>query len=84
MGIATGRRTRRWPSAATACTRATGNDPDASAHSQRILDYNEDDVHATHAVRDWLDGPARQLPQLAAWPYKTAERTQDVSTTEAC
>ena len=29
---------------------------------QRILDYNEDDCAATAALRDWLNGAARQLP----------------------
>ncbi len=45
-------------------TKATNGDPDAAAQRQRILDYNEDDVRATLALRDWLDGPARELPQL--------------------
>jgi predicted RecB family nuclease len=29
-----------------------------------ILEYNEDDVRATAALRDWLDGPARDLPSI--------------------
>jgi predicted RecB family nuclease len=31
---------------------------------QRLLDYNEDDVRATRALREWLDGPARHLPHV--------------------
>lgn len=34
---------------------------DAHASRQRILDYNEDDCRATKALRDWLNGPAREL-----------------------
>ena len=33
----------------------------AMASRQRILDYNEDDCRATKALRDWLNGPAKQL-----------------------
>lgn len=32
---------------------------------QWILDYNEDDVRATAALRAWLDGAARELPSIA-------------------
>jgi predicted RecB family nuclease len=35
---------------------------------QWILDYNEDDVRATAALRNWLDGPARELPSIADAP----------------
>ncbi len=35
---------------------------DVEAWRQRILEYNEDDCRATQALRDWLNGPARQLP----------------------
>lgn len=32
---------------------------------QWILDYNEDDVRATAALREWLDGAASALPSIA-------------------
>jgi predicted RecB family nuclease len=35
---------------------------------QWILDYNEDDVRATAALRSWLDGPATELPSIADAP----------------
>jgi predicted RecB family nuclease len=38
-----------------------------SAAAQWILDYNEDDVRATAALRSWLDGAARMLPSIASW-----------------
>jgi predicted RecB family nuclease len=37
------------------------------AAAQWILDYNEDDVRATAALRAWLDGAARMLPSIASW-----------------
>jgi predicted RecB family nuclease len=37
------------------------------AAQQWILDYNEDDVRATAALRAWLDGAARMLPSIASW-----------------
>jgi predicted RecB family nuclease len=40
---------------------AIGDGPAAQASRQRILDYNEDDCRATRALRDWLNGPARDL-----------------------
>ena len=40
---------------------ARGSGPVAEASRQRILDYNEDDCRATRALRDWLNGPARDL-----------------------
>jgi predicted RecB family nuclease len=39
------------------------------AAAQRwILEYNEDDVRATAALREWLDGAARDLPSIAEAP----------------
>jgi predicted RecB family nuclease len=39
--------------------------PAARAAAQEwILEYNEDDVRATAALRNWLDGPARDLPSI--------------------
>ena len=43
-------------------------DPDAevrAAARRWILEYNEDDVRATAALREWLDGAARLLPSVA-------------------
>ena len=37
------------------------------AAAQWILEYNEDDVRATAALRAWLDGAARMLPSIASW-----------------
>ena len=37
------------------------------AAAQWILDYNEDDVRATAALRAWLDGAAKVLPSIASW-----------------
>jgi predicted RecB family nuclease len=34
----------------------------ALASRTRLLEYNEDDCRATKALRDWLCGPARELP----------------------
>lgn len=38
--------------------------PNGMAAQRRLLDYNEDDVRATRALRDWLEGPVRTLPHL--------------------
>jgi predicted RecB family nuclease len=38
------------------------------AAQEWILGYNEDDVRATAALRNWLDGPARDLPSIEAAP----------------
>jgi predicted RecB family nuclease len=40
---------------------------DRAAAQRWILDYNEDDVRATAALRAWLDGAARLLPSIAVW-----------------
>lgn len=40
---------------------ATRTGPDAAGARRRILEYNEDDCRATKALRDWLNGPAREL-----------------------
>jgi predicted RecB family nuclease len=38
-----------------------GDDVEAAKSRQRILDYNEDDCRATKALRDWLNGAAKNL-----------------------
>ena len=48
---------------------ATDEDAEPAARAearQWILDYNEDDVRATAALREWLDGPAGDLPSIAS------------------
>ncbi len=41
---------------------ASSDDSSAAlASRQRILEYNEDDCRATKALRDWLNGPAKEL-----------------------
>ncbi len=40
---------------------ARGEGPLADASRERLLAYNEDDCRATKALRDWLNGPARDL-----------------------
>jgi predicted RecB family nuclease len=37
-----------------------------AAAQEWILEYNEDDVRATAALRNWLHGPAQRLPSIAA------------------
>lgn len=44
-------------------------DPAAQDAARRwILEYNEDDVRATAALRAWLDGPAHDLPSIDVAP----------------
>ena len=38
------------------------------AAQEWLVEYNEDDVRATAALRDWLDGAARDLPSIEAAP----------------
>ena len=43
-------------------------DPDGAVRAAArrwILEYNEDDVLATAALREWLDSDARLLPSVA-------------------
>ena len=40
---------------------ARESDEAAQRWRERILDYNEDDCRATRALRDWLNGAAREL-----------------------
>lgn len=50
---------------------AIGDDPEAARQARaRLLAYNEDDVLATRALREWLDGPARLLPLVDEVPGK--------------
>ena len=54
-------------------------DPAARAEARAwIVRYNEDDVRATAALRDWLDGPANQLPSVAAADPRAREREIEV------
>jgi len=46
------------------------DDPDPlvrTALRQRLLDYNEDDVNATQAIRNWLDREGRSFPSVEDW-----------------
>jgi predicted RecB family nuclease len=47
---------------------ATGacDGPERSEARRWLLEYNEDDVRATAALREWLDGPGRLLPAVAS------------------
>ena len=43
--------------------------PEARGAAQEwLVEYNEDDVRATAALRGWLDGPARDLPAIEVAP----------------
>ncbi len=39
-----------------------------AAAQEWILEYNEDDVRATAVLREWIDGPARELPSIEVAP----------------
>lgn len=41
----------------------------ASMARRRLLAYNEDDCRATRALREWLNGPARELPHRDQIPW---------------
>jgi predicted RecB family nuclease len=41
---------------------AISDTAEAAASRERLLHYNEDDCRATAALRDWLNGPAKNLP----------------------
>ena len=49
------------------------SDPDGQEEARRwILEYNEDDVRATAALRQWLDTEANELPSIADAPRSAA------------
>lgn len=48
---------------------AIGDAPaEALASQHRLLQYNEDDCRATKALREWLNGPAKELPHRDDFP----------------
>lgn len=48
---------------------ATASSDDAAIQSRtRILEYNEDDCHATRFLRDWINTEAKQLPSRDELP----------------
>ncbi|NNG36325.1 TM0106 family RecB-like putative nuclease [Nakamurella sp. DB0629] len=59
-----GENSMAWYRAAVGKDAAGTGAPDLPKR-QRVLDYNEDDVRATAAVRAWMSGPARELPTAA-------------------
>ena len=55
----------------------THPDPEVKARNRvRLLQYNEDDVRATRAVRQWLSNAS--IPSIAAWEAP-AEASADVT-----
>ena len=60
-----GRRGWRSPSSATPRRSVTPTPRSGPGPRRWILEYNEDDVRATAALRQWLDSDARQLPSVA-------------------
>ena len=55
-----GEASMRWYRAAVGMD---GEVPDL-AQRERLLRYNEDDVHATYTLRAWMSGPAHEIPYM--------------------
>ena len=49
-------------------TAIASNDAESLASRTRILEYNEDDCHATRYLRDWINADAKQLPSRDELP----------------
>ncbi|NBV26932.1 MAG: recombinase RecB, partial [Actinobacteria bacterium] len=49
-------------------TATASDDETALASRQRILEYNEDDCHATRYLRDWINTEAKLLPSRDEMP----------------
>ncbi|MGI8417627.1 MAG: ribonuclease H-like domain-containing protein, partial [Nakamurella sp.] len=59
-----GENSMAWYRAALGSGDADGGGPGLQTR-QRILDYNEDDVRATAAIRRWMSDGAGSLPTVA-------------------